>query len=280
MTSSSVVSLAERLKQRREERGISQAQAARELDVARTAYRLWEMEAARPAPDRWRLIASWLGVSVTTMLLAEELMSKDEAEMAEVTAFAFGRSGRDWDVAAAEKPGDFFDQARALIADGTDAGAITSEQAEAFAFLIERIEQEKIQMQSSAWEEAELRKSFPVDVRSPRAAREAISALAGDLPDETLTIARLLVSELVANSVKHGPSGQSTKVGLYVQVERDRLRAEVSDGSTRGARLRVAGETGGYGLILVEAFSTRWGSGRDGDLNVTWFELGVPLPGT
>ena len=69
------------------------------------------MEAARPAPDRWRLIASWLGVSVTTMLLAEELMSKDEAEMAEVTAFAFGRSGRDWDVAAAEKPGDFFDQA-------------------------------------------------------------------------------------------------------------------------------------------------------------------------
>ena len=280
MTSSSVVSLAERLKQRREERGISQAQAARELDVARTAYRLWEMEAARPAPDRWRLIASWLGVSVTTMLLAEELMSKDEAEMAEVTAFAFGRSGRDWDVAAAEKPGDFFDQARALIADGTDAGAITSEQAEAFAFLIERIEQEKIQMQSSAWEEAELRKSFPVDVRSPRAAREAISALAGDLPDETLTIARLLVSELVANSVKHGPSGQSTKVGLYVQVERDRLRAEVSDGSTRGARLRVAGETGGYGLILVEALSTRWGSGRDGDLNVTWFELGVPLPGT
>ena len=123
-------------------------------------------------------------------------------------------------------------------------------------------------------------KSFPVDVRSPRAAREAISALAGDLPDETLAIARLLVSELVANSVKHGPSGQSTKVGLYVQVERDRLRAEVSDGSTRGARLRVAGETGGYGLILVEALSTRWGSGRDGDLNVTWFKLGVPLPGT
>lgn len=280
MASSSVVSLAERLKQRREERGISQAQAARELDVARTAYRLWEMEAARPAPDRWRLIASWLGVSVTTMLLAEELMSEDEAEMAEVTALAFGRSGRDWDVVAAEKPGDFFDQARSLIADGMDTGAITFEQAEALGFLVERIEQERTEMQSNAWEEAELRKSFPVDVRSPRAAREAISALAGDLPEELLAIAHLLVSELVANSVKHGPSGASAKVGLHVQVERDRLRAEVSDGSTRGARPRVAGETGGYGLILVEALSTRWGSRRDGDLNVTWFELGLPLPGT
>ena len=57
-----VVSLAERLKSRREQLGISQAQAARELDVARTAYRLWEMEAAKPAPDRWRLISTWLGV--------------------------------------------------------------------------------------------------------------------------------------------------------------------------------------------------------------------------
>ena len=61
MAAASVVSLADRLKQRRDELGISQSQAARELDVARTAYRLWEMEAAKPAPDRWRLIASWLG---------------------------------------------------------------------------------------------------------------------------------------------------------------------------------------------------------------------------
>lgn len=52
-----IISLGRRLKQRRAELGLSQAQAARELDVARTAYRLWEMEAAKPAPDRWRLLA-------------------------------------------------------------------------------------------------------------------------------------------------------------------------------------------------------------------------------
>src|ERR1043165_2984821 len=74
-----VMSLADRLKAKREERGISQSQAARELEVARTAYRLWEMEAARPAPDRWRLLARWLGVTMTTLLVAEGLLSEEEA---------------------------------------------------------------------------------------------------------------------------------------------------------------------------------------------------------
>src|SRR5690242_21725306 len=106
---SNVVSLAERLKERREELGLSQAQAARELDVARTAYRLWEMEAAQPAPDRWRLISRWLGVSVTTMLLADELISEAEAAAATVTEADFGRAGRDWDTIGASNMGDFFE---------------------------------------------------------------------------------------------------------------------------------------------------------------------------
>src|SRR6476620_12542931 len=88
-----ILPLGERLKQHRTERGLSQAQAARELDVARTAYRLWEMEAAKPAPDRWRLISRWLGISVTTMLLADELDS--EPGMAAV-ADRFARPGSDW----------------------------------------------------------------------------------------------------------------------------------------------------------------------------------------
>ena len=279
MASSSVVSIAERLKQRREELGISQSQAARELDVARTAYRLWEMEAARPAPDRWRLIASWLGVSVTTMLLAEDLVSEDEADMAEVTALAFGRSGRDWDVTAAAKPGDFFEQARALISDGTESGDITSEQAEAFGFLIQRIEQERIEMESNGWEEAELRRSYPATELAPRAAREALAAVVADLPGEHLATGRLLVSELVSNSVRHGPRSGRAKVGIFVGVERNRLRVEVTDESTDVAELRQAGEDGGYGLLLLDALSSRWGSSRDGNLDVTWFELDLPPPG-
>ena len=71
-------SLGGRLKAKREALGISQSQAARELDVARTAYRLWELEAARPAPDRWRLVARWLGVSLTTLLLAPLIQTPDD----------------------------------------------------------------------------------------------------------------------------------------------------------------------------------------------------------
>ena len=74
-----VIPLGSRLRQRREELGLTQAQAARQLGVARTAYRLWEMEAAKPAPDRWRTIARWLGISMTAMLLAEELLDQQEA---------------------------------------------------------------------------------------------------------------------------------------------------------------------------------------------------------
>ena len=143
-----IISLSERLKSRREQRGISQAQAARELDVARTAYRLWEMEAAKPAPDRWRLIASWLGVSVTTMLLAEDLLSEDEAAMGELATFDFERSGRDWDDSAAANTGGFFEQARSLVDDGARSGDISAEQAAALTFVLERIKQESSDVDS------------------------------------------------------------------------------------------------------------------------------------
>src|SRR5581483_6544730 len=135
-----VVSLGDRLKQRRAELGISQAQAARELDVARTAYRLWEMEAAKPAPDRWRLLSRWLGVSVTTMLLADELITQTEASTSTVTEVEFGRSGQDWDALGAAGEGDFFQQGRALIQDGLAAGSINADQAGELGAVLDRLE--------------------------------------------------------------------------------------------------------------------------------------------
>ncbi len=285
MASESVVSLAERLKTRRDELGISQAQAARELDVARTAYRLWEMEAARPAPDRWRLIARWLGVSVTTMLLAEELVNENEAEMSEVTEIDFGRSGRDWDEVGAASKGDFFSQARDLIAQGTGGGYITAEQADAFTFVIDRIEQERAEAQKTeaqkteGWDATELRKSLTVNEQTPREAREALSFVGAGVPEEPLNVAQLLTSELVTNSVRHGPAGPDTSIGLFLAVDRHRLRVEVSDGSPTGARPRPPDEDGGFGLALIADMSSRWGAGREGDRNLTWFEVDLPVPG-
>jgi transcriptional regulator with XRE-family HTH domain len=135
-----VIRLSERLKTAREDRGISQSQAARELDVARTAYRLWEMEAARPAPDRWRLVARWLGVSMTTLLLAEGLISEEEQTAADDAADRYETAtGTRADDAASAEEGDFFRQAQGFIDRSIEQGLVTAAEAGQFREMFERI---------------------------------------------------------------------------------------------------------------------------------------------
>ena len=125
-----------------------------------------------------------------------------------------------------------------------------------------------------------MRKSFAADDRAPWSARETLSVVADDLSEGKVENARLLVSELVTNSVVHGPSSGGETVGVYVSVERNRLRVEVSDRSLTGARPRTPTDESGYGLTIVAKLASRWGAGREEDRNVTWFELDLPAPGT
>jgi transcriptional regulator with XRE-family HTH domain len=137
---SDVISLGDRLKAERAERGISQSQAARELDVARTAYRLWELEAARPSPDRWRLVARWLGVSMSTLLLAEGLISVDEDAGSGAVAGRDGSAtGEAPDDAAVRETEDFFLQARSLIDRSLERGVVSVEEAAQFRAMFDRI---------------------------------------------------------------------------------------------------------------------------------------------
>ncbi len=132
--------LAERLRARREERGISRAQAARELDVARTAYRLWELEAAHPAPDRWRLVARWLGVPITALLLAEGLITEEERIASDAAGARFEvATGESSDVAAEHEAGDFFRQAQSYLDLSLERGLITADEAGHFREVFERI---------------------------------------------------------------------------------------------------------------------------------------------
>ena len=256
-----VIPLGERLRLHRVERGMSQAQAARELDVARTAYRLWEMEAAKPAPDRWRLIARWLGVSVTTMLLAEDLLSDDEAAVGELVATDFARSGRDWDTVGAANEGDFFSQARALVEDAAVTGEITADHAAALASAFQRIEADVASTRTGGWEAAGLRKSFAADERAPRSAREALSVVAEDLPEGVVENARLLVSELVTNAIIHA----RTAFAVTLVVSRHAVRLEVSDRSPAPpviADVTCDGDSG-RGLRIVAGLAHDWGVTRD-----------------
>jgi len=111
----------------------------------------------------------------------------------------------------------------------------------------------------------------------PRAvgqARRALDRLAHELDPSCLENARLLVSELVTNAIRHGPKGPSAQVGLIARLTRDTLHVEVSDAGP-GFRVpdrRPDEESGGWGLVLVERVASRWGI-LDGGPTRVWFEI-------
>jgi transcriptional regulator with XRE-family HTH domain/anti-sigma regulatory factor (Ser/Thr protein kinase) len=271
-----VIPLGSRLRQRREELGLSQAQAARQLDVARTAYRLWELEAARPAPDRWRVIAKWLGISMTAMLLAEELVDEQEAVDARAAAVGGGLSDVEWDAQSGASEGDYFSQERAMIADQARVGHISAEQATELLRVLSRIQVATSTDTVSTWHPGQFRKRFPNDNLAPALARAALATTAIGIPVDAFENAVLLTSELVTNSVKH--SG-STWVELAINLDTEVLRIEVSDQNGRSSlRPRTPDVDGGWGLALIGELATRWGVERHRDSKTFWIEFDLPVP--
>ncbi len=113
---------------------------------------------------------------------------------------------------------------------------------------------------------------IPRDDRAPAIARGALDELAPELDEQTVEDARLLVTELVTNSVRHG-WGDHVRV-ILDQRAPDRLRCEVvddGDGFLPIARAADSKKAGGWGLHLVERLSRDWGV-REGSTHV-WFEL-------
>ncbi len=263
-----VIPLGSRLRRRREELGLTQTQAAMQLEVARTAYRLWEMEAAKPAPDRWRNIAKWLGISMTAMLLAEELIDQQEAHEANLAAAGGGMTRRQWDAASSEAAGDFFSQERAMIADQVRLGTISAAEAANLGRVLARV-QGAASSNTTAWHTGHFRKRFPLDTHAPALARAALAATVVGVPSEAADAAALLVSELVTNSVRHS---RSDWVEVAITLGPDVLRIDVSDQDRQTVRPRTPDLEGGWGLTLVGALATRWGVERHSVGKTGWVE--------
>jgi anti-sigma regulatory factor (Ser/Thr protein kinase) len=102
-------------------------------------------------------------------------------------------------------------------------------------------------------------------------ARHSLVELERSLPPETMARLRLLVTELVANSVRHA---RGTPIDVEVWLEGDVVRADVSDG---GAGFDPPDadpnplKSAGWGLFLVRKMATRWGS--EPATGTVWFEL-------
>jgi anti-sigma regulatory factor (Ser/Thr protein kinase) len=86
---------------------------------------------------------------------------------------------------------------------------------------------------------------------------------------------KLLVSELVTNSVRHSGGDHQGEIELSVSASTRTVRVEVRDsGPGFIARPRFEGQDAesGWGLHLVDALSHRWGTEREAHALI-WFEI-------
>jgi anti-sigma regulatory factor (Ser/Thr protein kinase) len=117
----------------------------------------------------------------------------------------------------------------------------------------------------------ELTVELPRNAQAPGLARRALADLEGKVEPSVLPDVRLLVSELITNSVKYGGEGP---VRLEIKATGDRLRAEIIDqgvGFTPVERDGDLDRVGGWGLHLVEQLTSEWGT-YEGSTHV-WFEI-------
>jgi anti-sigma regulatory factor (Ser/Thr protein kinase) len=94
---------------------------------------------------------------------------------------------------------------------------------------------------------------------------------------------RLLVSELVTNSVIHGHVTDGERLRLEVEMTADAVRVSViDDGPGFAASFDNGGDAyaiGHWGLLLVERLSNRWGASVNSHTRV-WFELSLRAGGS
>ncbi|MEA2309714.1 MAG: serine/threonine-protein kinase RsbW [Thermoleophilaceae bacterium] len=107
------------------------------------------------------------------------------------------------------------------------------------------------------------------------AARLALAKI-DDVVDESQAFdVRLLVSELVTNSVQHAKVGPDESIKLDVSIASELIRVEITD---HGPGFEPPTDTGGaerergWGLFFVSQLATRWGV-EPGEPGCVWFEI-------
>ena len=114
------------------------------------------------------------------------------------------------------------------------------------------------------------------DSEAVLAARRSLDRLEGLLLPEKLEGVRLVVSELVTNSVRHAGLSPDERISLAVVISDGSVRGKVCDpglGFEKPSHPRPRTDlSGGWGLPIVERISDRWGVERNGCACV-WFEI-------
>jgi anti-sigma regulatory factor (Ser/Thr protein kinase) len=110
-------------------------------------------------------------------------------------------------------------------------------------------------------------------------ARRAIANLRADLDPPLMETLRLLVTELVTNSVRHT---ECDSLILRVAIGKAAVLTEVADEGPRfdaeaalqAEQPAIRGADAGWGLFLVQRLAKDWGVKDEGRSKRVWFELG------
>jgi anti-sigma regulatory factor (Ser/Thr protein kinase) len=106
-------------------------------------------------------------------------------------------------------------------------------------------------------------------------ARGALLAFDSRMERTLMDDLRLLVTELVTNSVRHAESPGRDTVGLDISVDESTIRVEVRDhGAGFAPQPRHSDQSipGGWGLFLVDQLTDRWGV-LCNHITRVWFEI-------
>ncbi len=105
--------------------------------------------------------------------------------------------------------------------------------------------------------------SFVPDLEAPSAARGALEGLRGSIDEDLLERCRLVVTELVSNSVRHAGLDLGQRIDVEVLWLPRFLRIEVADEgcgfSLSAWSMDSVPPGGGWGLSLVDRLADRWG---------------------
>ena len=106
-------------------------------------------------------------------------------------------------------------------------------------------------------------------------ARRALSQLHTTVDGALMDTMRLLITELVANSVRHA---EARFVSVQAELSGQSVWLEVADEGpgfeiTSAMRQAAQSDDSGWGLYLVERLSNRWGVRREDGATRVWFEL-------
>jgi anti-sigma regulatory factor (Ser/Thr protein kinase) len=110
---------------------------------------------------------------------------------------------------------------------------------------------------------------LPPDPSAARMARRRLRE--ARIPEDLQYTVDLLVTELIANSIRHAELGGGQRITLAASFIDDYIRVEVHDpGPGFDPSPALGGR--GYGLRMVDKLSTSWGVERGEGVRV-WFEV-------